>query len=641
MAINYKQIVKDNMDTIQKTNKTLKDIYSVIVSHGDNIAYERLIDLALEEVSFISFDTQVKAFASYIKNLYPDTNDQFVGIDLANSPDFLIAFWGVLMSGNKPYLINSYYPLEVKMKLLNRLKSKLVITAATEYTDFTVINMDGYDKDCPPITDELWANSFALSSTLTGLEAKMCVFEGEAVVNQIINAKGILKRNKWLMHDYEDRIKVIMVLPLFHIFGIMVSYFWFAFFGRTMVFLKDNAPETVRATINRHKVTHIFAPPILFHKLYKGIMQGLSQESKKKNKKFRLGIKIASALQNMCPSFGLKVSRKLFKEVLNASFGPSPRFMISGGAHIEKDALKIINCLGYPLFNGYGTTETAITGANLAKKFKKRINGSIGDPFDSVTYTFEEDGALVVSGSSLCKKIIMLKDELEESGFDSIKTNDLVKIVDGQYYIAGRKSDLFIGESGENISPDTIQNELEVKNANKFVVLELDGRLSIVLEYGERLPLAVINKEIASIKTRLGEVAYGQYINDIFVCYQPIANPNAIKVSRALVRRKVKEGEIVLVDYKKLIENRDKAMNESEDDAAMVSIKQTFNYALDTDKEIRSDANFFIDLGGTSLDYVALISELENIFNIKINLEKNQNLRTPQCFYDYINGQLQ
>jgi len=634
---NYKKTVKKDIGAIIKSDKTLKDIYNVIFSHLDHIAYERLVDFEIDAATYRAHDLEIRAFAAYLKHIYPGETPEYIGIDLGNTPGFLIAFWGVLMSGNKPYLINSFYPAELRTKLLKKLDVKLVITSADGYTDFTVVNPDAFDKHCPQIADGFWQNEFALSSTLTGLEAKICVFDGEAVVNQILNAKDILKTNKWLMNDYQKRIKIAMILPLFHIFGIMVSYFWFAFFGRTMVFLKDNSPDTIRGTINRHKVTHIFAPPILFHKLYKGIINGISQESEKRKKKFQKGVKLAFTMQDIFPSLGVMLSKRLFKEVLAASFGMSPQFMISGGAHIDAEALKTINCIGYPLFNGYGTTETAISGANFAKRISKRTDGSIGNPFKSAGYTYDEDGTLIVSGSSICKKIITLQDE--QSGLCSIKTNDLIKTINGSHFIVGRKSDLYIGENGENISPDTIQNELKVKNANRFCVLEIDGRLSIVLEYNEKLPSVIITNEIEKIKNALAKITCGQYVSGIFVTYEPIANPNAIKVSRELLKKNIAEGVVILKDYKKL-SGDEKRQNDGQEDATMSAIKQAFKSAADTDAEVQSNDDFFLDLNGDSLGYFSLINELESIFNIQFNLEKCKNLRTPGNFYQYLKEML-
>ncbi|MDR3264163.1 MAG: AMP-binding protein [Clostridiales bacterium] len=630
---NYKKIVGKDLDAITKTDKTFKDIYNVMLSHRDLIAYERLVDFELEAVTYERQDLDIRAFAAYIRSTYPHAANEYIGIDLANSPSYLMAFWGVLMSGNKPYLINSFYPAKLKLSLVKRLDIKLVITNAADYVGFTVVNVDTFDKKCPQITDALWQNEFAISSSLTGLDAKICVFDGETVVNQLLNTKDIIKTNACLMNDYQKRIKVAMILPLFHVFGIIASYFWFAFFGRTVVFLKDNSPDTIRGTVNRHKVTHIFAPPILFHQLYKGIKQGVSQENEKRKKKFQRGIKLAFVLQNIFPSLGVAVSKRLFKDVLAASFGMSPRFMVSGGAFIDGDALKIINAIGYPLFNGYGTTETAVTGGNFAKKISKRTDGSIGKPFKNISYTYDSDETLIVAGNSLCKRIIWA--EGEESGFNSIKTNDLVKRIDGGIFIDGRKSDLFIGQNGENISPDTLQNELEVKKANRFCVLELDGKLSVVLEYDEKLPTAIIADEIERVKNALAKITYGHIVSGIFVTYRPIASPDAIKVSRALLRKRIADGEIVLLDCKKM-NGADKEQNSSTDDTTMTLIKDAFKHAASTGTEILATSNFFTDLGGDSLGYFSLICELESIFNIHINLEKNTDLRTPECFYKCI-----
>ena len=633
-----KKTIKKDLYTITKTGKTLKDVYNVIFSHGSNIAYETLVNNKIETVTYAAQDLEIRAFAAYIRQTYPGINGGYIGIDLNNSPGFLTAFWGILISGNKPYLVNSFYPPELKVRLLKRLDAKIVVTGAGGYADFTVIDIGVYDKTCPKITDGFWQNEFALSSALTGLEAKICVFDGGAVVNQILNTKGVLKTNNWLMNGYKKTIKVAMILPLFHIFGIMAGYFWFAFFGRTAVFLKDGSPDTVRAAVNSHKATHIFAPPILFHKLHKGIMNGVSQESERRQRKFQKGIRLAFALQNVFPALGVFVSKRLFRDALAASFGTSPRFMISGGAHIDGEALKFLNCVGYPLFNGYGATETGISGANFAKRISVRIDGSIGKPFKNTSYSYGADGTLAVSGGAICKRIITA--DGAESSVTKIETNDLVRTANGRLFIVGRKSDLYIGENGENISPDTIQNGLKVKNANRLCVLELNGRLSIVLEYDEKLPDAVIASEIGHIKTDLAKIPRGRNVQDIFVTRQPIASPNAIKVSRALLRQKIARGEVVLTDYKKPCGDGGKVQADGTDDETMALIKKTFAKAADANAAVQPSSDFFIDLGGTSLDYIMLASELESVFDIKINLETNQNLRTPEHFYKYIKGAL-
>ena len=632
---NYKKTVKNDLEALRRSDKTLKDIYNIMFSHRGDFAYERLVDYEIDAVTYEELDSEVRDFAAYLSHTYPAAAGGYIGIDLSNGPNFIVAFWGALMSGCRPYLVNSFYPSELKTRLLKRLGAELVITSADCYPDFTVVDIDGYGKGCPRAPEGLWQDEFALSSTMTGLEAKICLFDGEAVASQILNTRDILRANNWLIKDYHGRIKVAMILPLFHIFGIMAGYFWFAFFGGTMVFQRDNSPDTIRGTINRHKVTHIFAPPIFFHKLHKGIMNGVSQERADRKKKFQRGLKLAFALQNIFPSLGLSVSRRLFREVIAASLGVSPRAMISGGAHIDGEALRVINCIGYPLFNGYGTTETAISGVNIEKRIAPRTDGSIGAPFKGISYTCGEDGALSVAGASLCKRIITLQGE--ESGFGgaNIETNDLLEIIKGRYFIIGRKSDLYIGENGENISPDIIQNALKVKNANGFCVLEIDGKLALVLEYGEKMPSGIIADEIGRIKKALAGIAYGLHISDIFVTRQPITNLHEIKVSREALKRRIDNGEILLKGCNDIDDGGVK-QGECEDDALMSSIKEVFGHVMGMKAEIQPDTDFFLDLGGTSLDYMTMVCEFEAMFNIQINLENNQNLRTPECFYKHI-----
>ena len=53
-------------------------------------------------------------------------------------------------------------------------------------------------------------------------------------------------------------------------------------------------------------------------------------------------------------------------EVTDSLFGKSVLFCISGGSYIKEDTLRLINGLGYPLYNGYGMTEAGVTSVELS-----------------------------------------------------------------------------------------------------------------------------------------------------------------------------------------------------------------------------------------------------------------------------------
>jgi acyl carrier protein len=312
--------------------------------------------------------------------------------------------------------------------------------------------------------------------------------------------------------------------------------------------------------------------------------------------------------------------------------------MVSGGAFLDNNVLRLLNNIGYPLFNGYGTTETAICCAKFGKPIAGRVCGSIGSPFETVDFKISEDGSLSVLGTSLCNEIIDFDKRYFTNGI--IETNDIVEKRKNGYYITGRKSDIFVGENGENISPDIIQNELNVKNANQFCCLELNGKLTLILEFNIHTPKFIIHKEIISVHEQLKKINYGILVRDFFVTFNPICKTNAVKVSRAMLKMWVNDGTVLLMPFTDICaESNEQPKEEPEFDSELIAlIELSFKKALGKNQNeiIGAEANFFFDLGGTSLDYFMLINELSSTFNIQINLEKHNNLYSVAGVYKYI-----
>ena len=630
----YWAIVKKDLAQLRESKKELKDIYKIAFSHKKMIAYEQLVNQQMESMSYEELARRVEQFASYLHNTYPSSSGEYIAIDLPNSPSFLIAFWGSLMAGYSPYLVNSYYPFSLRNSLLKRLSISKIITLSEQYnTYFQCISIPMFlENEYETPKEEWWSNRFALSSSYTGMEAKIVVYDGASVAAEIENSDAILEKNSWFMQDFHGEIKIAAILPFFHIFGIMVSYLWFAFYGRTIVFFHDLSPLTIRSTIIRHGITHIFAPPILFGRLFDEIEKGVTKLGSKKKKQFHRAIDFIAKVGDFSPRLSLFLSRILLKEVRLQAFGESPRFMISGGASIKKEVLKTINAIGYPLFNGYGTTETSITGANLSLRFSKRIDGSIGPCFPSVSYSLEKDGTLLIAGSSLAKEILYLDGRREL--IDTFHTNDLVTKKDQTYFIEGRLSDLFISENGENISPDFIEAELCLPLASSFCVLELEGRLTLVIEYRKNTPSFLIEKEVNSLKEQLAHICYGKNVTRLYITNDSLANSNAIKVSRVQLKKAILEEKVHLFPITAL-------KSEQAEEPSLISlIEQLFKNSLNKDVTVSPNSDYFLDLGGDSLGYFSLVMSIEETFGVRFDLEKESNLRSPNAFYQRIKENL-
>jgi long-subunit acyl-CoA synthetase (AMP-forming) len=70
-----------------------------------------------------------------------------------------------------------------------------------------------------------FANSFILLTSGTTNLPKIVEFNGESVYAQLLLARDIIKKS-WLISNFKqiEKIKLLMFLPLHHVFGLMANY---------------------------------------------------------------------------------------------------------------------------------------------------------------------------------------------------------------------------------------------------------------------------------------------------------------------------------------------------------------------------------------------------------------------------------
>ena len=145
------------------------------------------------------------------------------------------------------------------------------------------------------------------------------------------------------------------------------------------------------------------------------------------------------------------------------------RFIISGGAPLDKKVAKRFNELGIDLVQGYGLTETSPVIA--AENYKKVKYGSIGVPMDNVDIEFENKdengiGELKVKGPNVMlgyyENPEATKEVLKNGWF---YTGDLGYIdKQGYIFITGRKKDMRVLKNGKKVFPEELEvliNRLE------------------------------------------------------------------------------------------------------------------------------------------------------------------------------------
>ncbi|MBQ7340934.1 MAG: AMP-binding protein [Oscillospiraceae bacterium] len=639
MKKELRQTLQVNREQLEASKKDLKAIFEIMFRVQDRVLCETNDGFRIKTYTYGEIYERIcrTAEALYAK---VGATHQYIALEMENSPDWITAFWAILKSGNKPYLVNMRYPESLTQGILKTLQVKYILCAEKSALTGEVITMTELSGDYPAVCGDVFENELAFSSSATSMNEVICFYSGLQIAEQILNFKSIVKECPQIAGHYKGQLKQLAFLPFYHVFGLFAVYFWFTFFGRTLVFLRDYSAETILKTCRRHQVTHIFAVPMLWHTVEKQVRAEVAKQGEKKEAKLRRGLALATALQNRFPNFGAKLAKRLLRQVTDKLFGRSVLFCISGGSYLRDSAMELLNGIGYNMHNGYGMSEIGITSVELRSRPKDKNRNSIGKPFDAVSYRLDDEGILQVKGGSLCiKKLVNGKAVSVEDWFD---TGDRMECVDGYYYIRGRRSDTVIGENGENINPDMIEKAFMPQSVQQFCVLGMPG------ENGQELSLvAQVNPYTTkALAKQIKDYFYG--VNDTFPAatavknfyftFDELAPPTAVKVSRTQLLEKIKNGLVTLTPFNQFQVGQ---AGEEQGSVLLGQVCRIIAGVLEIDGEkVSGESHIFYDLGATSIQYFSILTALAEEFSIDDYDNGDTYRYTPKEICEYIESKL-
>jgi len=632
-----KKLIRKKYNCLVAENNTFESIYNEMFSERDLILAETNDGFRIKKYTYGEIADKIERTASALSDKIGEKHE-YIGLEMDNCVEWIICFWSILKSGNKPYLINMRHPKNLSQSIVEDLKITNIICMNAGELDCKYIEYKSIGEKNSLCTAK-FEDEIAISSSATSLNETICFYNGYSIAKQLFNAEAILKESKRMAAHYKGNLKQLAFLPFYHIFGLTAVYMWFTFFNRTIVFLKDYSADTILQTCRKHKVTHIFAVPLLWHTVERQLEREINNRPEKKQKAFYKGLVFCTKLQNLFPMAGADISQKIMHEVTDSLFGQSVKFCISGGSRINDSTLKLFNGLGYPLHNGFGMSEIGITSVELRMKPKDRNKNSVGKPFESIDYTVNKDGTLTVSGESLANSVMINGVRKPLNG--KMNTGDIFnKDEDGYYYITGRQSDAVIGENGENINPDEIEKKFSIPDATAFSVLGLDSengeRLSMIVQINRYLSSAKLSNMIDNIYSVSNTLPSAFAIRDFYITYDAIAPATAIKVGRKYLKREIEQDNITLTKFS------DIAVNKSDDefDINIDLVKRVCEIiapilGVDADK-IDLDAHLIYDLGASSMQYFSMLTLLAKEFNITSYSDKEQCQYTVKEFCKFI-----
>ncbi len=358
-----------------------------------------------------------------------------------------------------------------------------------------------------------------------------------------------------LVEDIRKEDVNIAFLPFHHIFGSTCMIVMLAF-GVTTVF--PDGLRYIAQNLKEYKVSVFVGVPLLVEAIYKRIEQGVAKKGKTKV------VALAKKISNLLLKLQIDVRKKLFKEILD-ELGGSLRFVISGGAPLDRRVAQGFNELGINVVQGYGLTETSPVIA--AENCKKMKYGSIGFPMENVQlelYNQDEQGIgeIRVKGPN----VMLGYYENEEATNQVLKdgwfyTGDLAYFdQEGYLFLTGRKKDMIVLKNGKKVFPDELETLINrLDEVSECIVYGMpdnkdknDIKLSVKVVYDTEV---VKEKYPDFSQEKLEEVIWQKIkeINKTFPPYKYIKN--MILTEEELIKtttKKVKRNE----EIKKLLDNK-------------------------------------------------------------------------------------
>lgn len=625
----YKQL-----SDLGQSEKRFCDIYRIMKNHFASEIFGVEFAGGFEtKTTYREFFELCESVAGALDKKFEGKYGSKIAIRMDNSVLWCACFFGTLMAGFKPVLINTRLDEESISKAVRRTEALCVLCDGESEIDGYIpaksLKSDG-------IENPRWENEIILMTSGTTGDAKLVIYSGHAITAQVLTTTEIIKESKSITQNRRLEIKLLALLPFYHIFGLSAVFLWFTFFGRTLVFPTALDAEAIRFACKRGEVTHFFAIPAVWTLAVRGLLAEAKKQGKEET--LRKGVKLSNKLQNICPKLGLFVARKiLFADVRDQIFGKSVCFCISGGGFLSDEAVEILNGIGYSMHVGYGMTETGITSVELSEKPKVRNLNTVGKPLKGVEYKIDENGVLCVKGDVLHSAIITTQGRIDRNPEEYFVTQDSCEVDEsGRWCLRGRQDDIIIGENGENISPDMIGLKLNPPSNRGFCVIGLETQ-------GDKRPVVVLSLADGATdyeKSNAANILYKQIDSlpltlrpqGVYITTDEIPQ-NLGKVKRALLKKLIDEGEVKIELIKRTSDAQLTGMYDESFKKVLERVREIFAEVLDCDKsKVETSSNFIYDLGGSSMAYYNLFSLISKEFSVELKIDSQNPMFTPAEF---------
>ena len=438
--------------------KVLDNVYDLVTLNMEQRFSERvalrLYDKETDEVTVVHYKDyarDIRRAVSYFQSTIPDIKGKKICLLNKNSYEYAVNTFGIILAGGVLVLLNQHKSWDELSYELGLVDPAAILTDGDDYGFNDQLKaaygdilrpMDGFRSYEPAqltrCIDHEALMILMFTSGTTGRSTGVMLSERNFFSVMRAHVQ-IGERMMEYKHDPELVVSQYTVLPMFHL-GAFICLFSWAHGGWALNISGDI--RNFYKEIRRMPSQVMAVVPVIMNSLHKDVMRG---------RKERLG----ELWVPICSS---------------AMFDPQVMLdMATNGMFVVQT---------------YGATETCGDGIINYAQDAKHI-GAVGQGNDYLDYKLEPDGELCIRGDSIM--LGYYKDPeataavIDKDGW--FHTGDLARVdEDGYYYITGRKKNLIILDSGENVSPEELEGMLEKCPAvQECIVKELGKKIGVVV----------------------------------------------------------------------------------------------------------------------------------------------------------------
>ncbi|MBI4719051.1 MAG: AMP-binding protein [Planctomycetes bacterium] len=450
--------------------------------------------------------------------------------------------------------------------------------------------------------------------------------------NFIANAAALVQ-----VHPIDPEDEFLSVLPMYHAFEFTGGFLVPLACGATITYVEQLKGPDIRAAMQATGTTVMLVVPRLVRMFHDAIVQQVAARGVLKRGVFRLAGWMSSLT-------GRRFARTLFGPVHRA-FGGHLRMLVCGGSRLDPELFEAFTRLGFPVYEGYGLTETApVLSVNPPGAAR---SGSVGPVLPNVeieirNQNLEGIGEVWVRGPNVMSGYLNNPEATAEILHEGwLRTGDLGRIDEAGYlHLTGRSKDLIITGAGRNVYPDEVEARYRdlpyVKEICVFGMPAADGlgdvvHAVVVLDRGTNpeLDRSSMEREIRLAAESISEsLPTHQRIAVLHFWEQELPKTSTLKAKRSVIRDRVSReegsaGAPAVAEAEPSAEARSAEAAAVENPAAFAAVCEILaRQSKRHDGRLHAHMHLLLDLGIDSIGKMDVLGAVESRFDMRIDEER-------------------